>query len=298
MIWKFKVILQALSSSYEEFHAKPKSKRFLKEIDSLLDPLDPESINYSVHVSLTDKYVFVETPKVACSSIKLSLINMELRSGGHSIGNDEFNHDRSQFPLLQPSQVPGFDRVLASKEFFKFCFVRNPYTRILAGYLDKILKNSIEKRGILIQLGYNRFKLDRHLSFEEFIEALSKQPFVEQDPHWREQFMHCYTDRIDYDFVGHLESMRDDLKTVFDRILPDGSRFLARHDVHKTSASSRLGEFFTPETLKKVNEKYHRDFETFGYPILEEVPDDLAELKQALRPQRSSGPISVRSQLQ
>lgn len=290
MIWKLKLIHRALTSSYQEFHTKPYNARYIREIDSLLNPLDAESIDYSVHVGLHDKYVFVETPKVACSSIKLSLINLERRSMDQMLPPEDFVHDRARYPLLQPSMVPGFDLILKSKDFYKFCFVRNPYTRLLSGYLDKVLGNYPEKRSILIQLGYNRFKIDRFISFEEFVDAVCEQSIGDHDPHWREQYTHCYMGRFDYHFVGHLETMKADLAASFDQIIPGGSRFITRCDRHKTSATGKMTEYYTPEILKKVNEKYQRDFEAFGYPVLEELPEDLAELKRLLKTKRTSGP--------
>lgn len=37
-----------------------------------------KDLSYAVHVSLKHKYIFVETPKVACSTVKMTLQRLEL----------------------------------------------------------------------------------------------------------------------------------------------------------------------------------------------------------------------------
>ena len=101
-------------------------------------------MNYAANVSLKHKYVYIETPKVACSTIKLTLQRLEL-------GDDTFNpsfddvHDRSFSPLLSLHSISEFEEVLEGDDYFRFCFARNPYVRTLSAYLDKVNQPKYQK---------------------------------------------------------------------------------------------------------------------------------------------------------
>ena len=52
---------------------------FAKKLEPyILGNTSAKDLNYGVHISLKHKYIFVETPKVACSTIKMTLHRMEL----------------------------------------------------------------------------------------------------------------------------------------------------------------------------------------------------------------------------
>ena len=93
--------------------------------------------DYLFNISVKKGYLYVETPKVACSTIKRSLQLLEV--GPEIVPPPRKIHERSCSPLLTPSQVGSlFLECAYSDNFFRFCFVRNPYTRILSCYLDKV----------------------------------------------------------------------------------------------------------------------------------------------------------------
>ncbi|MGB5264133.1 MAG: sulfotransferase family 2 domain-containing protein, partial [Lutimonas sp.] len=162
-----------------------------------------EQLNYAVYVSLKEKYVFVETAKVACSTIKLTLQRLELNDRNFSRENFQDVHDRAYSPLLKLQQIPNFEQALKNDNFFRFCFVRNPYTRTLSAYLDKILGNSAREKSIILsQLGHDMRDMSIHISFEEFISAIEKQPISMMDNHWRHQYYSTYQETIRYDFIG------------------------------------------------------------------------------------------------
>ena len=93
-----------------------------------------------------------ETPKAACSSIKRLLHKIELHDTPYQPNKNV--HDRAHSPLLRPTQLPprAFTECLTSAGWFRFAFVRNPFTRVLSAYLDKIRRDRPEKAAILAAL--------------------------------------------------------------------------------------------------------------------------------------------------
>jgi len=223
-----------------------------------------DELNYAVYISLKHKYIFVETAKVACSSIKLTLQRLELEDKNFKRDNFQDVHNRQFSPLLRLQQVPGFERLLSGNNFFRFCFVRNPYTRTLSAYLDKIKGNSMrEKSKILSQLGYDTNDISTPISFEQFVAALEEQSILMMDNHWRHQYYSTYQDTINYHFIGKLESFDEDFSFVMKKI--GAQDYYKQESRHATNSVSKLREYYTDDLLNRVYCLYKLDFEAFGY---------------------------------
>lgn len=231
-----------------------------------------ENFNYSVNISLKHGYVYVETPKVACSTIKLTLQRLEL-------GDRDFHHEQSadihkrQFsPLIGPSQVGDLEKFLSRTDLLIFCFVRNPYTRFLSCYLDKIAGNATQKAQILRQLGYAPSSLQMDISFEQFVSAVEAQPISVMDSHWRVQYYQTFQDTLSFGFVGRFETFDADFRHVGSLISPDFQRYYTTEDRHRTSANVNLARYYSGELQRRVYEIYRQDFEAFGYAFA--LPSD------------------------
>ncbi|MEO1437295.1 MAG: sulfotransferase family protein, partial [Bacteroidota bacterium] len=148
---------------------------------------------------------------------------------------------------------------------FKFCLVRNPYTRLLSAYLDKIAQQKPQIHSIKIGLG--RAEDDpRAVSFSEFIDTVIQQAVPEMDHHWRRQYEHTYQATIDYDFIGRFEQFEQDFLHILDRLQIDKRQYYQPEQRHATNASALLQEYYTEALAEKVYQKYQIDFEYFGYP--------------------------------
>ncbi|HEY9295004.1 MAG TPA: sulfotransferase family 2 domain-containing protein, partial [Phormidium sp.] len=154
----------------------------MREASQFSKFIEAELFNLSIHISLKHKYLYVDTPKVGCSTIKLTLQRLELEDSQFSRDDFEEIHLRKFSPLLMPIQVGNLDAFINRADIFKFCFVRNPYTRVLSCYLDKIAAPHPVKTQILRQLGRDYTDLHTKVSFEEFISAIEEQPVSIMDP--------------------------------------------------------------------------------------------------------------------
>jgi hypothetical protein len=80
-----------------------------------------------IHVDDEDKFLYVEIPKAGCSSIKYELFFK--RRFGAMYPRDSMHH------------VLGYkfaETLFRYRNYFKFTVVRDPYTRFMSAYFEKI----------------------------------------------------------------------------------------------------------------------------------------------------------------
>lgn len=215
-------------------------------------------------MSLKYKYVYVENPKVACSHIKRCLQRMELGDSEAFIKNV---HDRIESPLLMVDQLRADQllHIFNSNEFFKFTFVRNPFTRTLSAYLDKIGRNEKHKRSILLALGRNPDDLEQFVSFMDFTQAIATLDPYLMDNHWRPQTDQVLFPLVRYDFIGRFETFERDFSKVVKTITDDSQPPLDSDISHQTGAGAALFKYYDGGSAEVVRNVYARDFQHFGY---------------------------------
>jgi hypothetical protein len=164
--------------------------------------------------------------------------------------------------------------------------VRNPYTRILSAFLNKIklTNNDLQRRKkILLQLGVDISKesnLNRNITFQEFVECVYSQPLKFMDDHWRIQYYQTFQENLNYDFIGRFENVTEDLNQVLNKIAgKEAKKYIATVNAHKTNASTKIKKFYTEEIRDMVYTKYKKDFDYFNYTsILPEVSNKHANI--------------------
>lgn len=216
----------------------------------------------NTHISLKNKYVFFQISKSASSSVKYILQQVEVKGTGRKVINV---NDRYLSPHICPSQLDaeGLNNVLFNNEYKKITFVRNPYSRVLSCYLHRILsdKKSASNRVISrYTKGRDPFSID----FSEFVSIICNQTSKEQESHWRVQSDDVFFDKLNFDFVGKVESLDEDLKKMCGLLNCD---FLQGKDKSpkKTSAKEKIREYYNDKLAYLIYERYKKDFENFGY---------------------------------
>lgn len=208
----------------------------------------------SLHISRRLNAVYVNNPKVACSTLKLTLQRVELDDDTYTPEPSVHNHKGSPlltWPDIQLSQNP-------TKGLFVFSFVRNPYSRLRSAYLNKIVTG--QKRGIFRErAGFARSEIP---PFRNFILSICNQPPAQHDSHWRLQALNLSIDKISYDFIGRLEQFPADWNTLRRHIKLPETPFSAG----KPSASTETTALaFDSEMESAVTSTFATDFETFNY---------------------------------
>jgi hypothetical protein len=219
------------------------------------------------YISLRHGYLYAAVGKAANSTVKHHLYELEYEGTRFKTKS---LHDRQSSPLLSPFQLPPdlLDDVLTSPKYFRFTVVRNPYSRLLSCYLDRIVPASSQPYRQLMAL--LRRKEGDPVSFDEFVRAVCAQRPYDQNNHWRLQVAEVCHGDIHYDDVGKQETFAADMARMWPRLargrpMPDFSAENKAPSI--TSAERRLAEFYTGDLVDLVRVAYRSDFETFGYSM-------------------------------
>jgi hypothetical protein len=222
------------------------------------------ALRYEVDAIVLAPYraVYVETPKVACTSIKTALaeiLGISLRSTGGDPHYVEWptaarssSHSGRLFPGL-----------------FTFAFVRNPWDRLVSCYRDKIRGEVDGYTYCTIRPGVAnclaRFDVFvPGMSFADFVAAVASIRDEEADGHFRSQhtFITDGEGKIGVDFLGRFERLAEDFRLVQESI------GLPRNELpwlQKARNAARYTDFYTKETRQIVGERFRQDIEMFGY---------------------------------
>jgi hypothetical protein len=148
---------------------------------------------------------------------------------------------------LSRAEVESFDSL------FKFTVVREPFSRTLSAYLDKI-----ERRAL---------RAGKQSSFSEFLNALGKERYLYSNAHWAPQSALMLIPVEQFDYVGKVENLSADLAFIKQRIRPDVAEPVTSMKANATGAKDKLIEYYSPELIQKVRDLYRQDFEAFGYSM-------------------------------
>ena len=223
------------------------------------------SVNMHTHISLVNKYVYVEVPKAGCGTMKATLGGLEAARKGPGLVKrvHEAPHNRiNATPFIKLFQLPSdlLEEVLTSPEYRRFTVVRDPASRVLSAYLEKIGQGLKQSEPIVAALGIPASEV----TFSQFLDVIAEHESRDQDPHWRRQADHVGWGIVDYHAAIHLE----ELDSSWDRV----AKLTGITDLHETfycrnstGASAKVDEYFTPELRERVRTIYARDYQVFGY---------------------------------
>jgi len=156
---------------------------------------------------------------------------------------------------------------------FKLVFVREPLQRLLSADKKKFLQipsyTKDLRKEIVQALRPQDFKPEgkNFVKFKEFIQYFSDN--MSRNQHWRQYKKLCHQCVIDYDFIGHLETLKKDAALLLQMAGIDGR--VTFPPIHKSTGPSEVLKYYSTVPLKYINrlgEQYRNDFEMFGYEYL------------------------------
>lgn len=214
-------------------------------------------------VSNENKYCYFRVPKCANSTIVRSLAYYD-----PAIDQDEGDttglRTKKQFGNLLSANARNLDEL--QENYYCFTFVRNPYARLLSAYIDKIDEKSIysEKyKKIADKIKNSKTKTSL---FADFIDYLENNDLYE-NPHWIPQVAMLPVDCSRIKFIGRVETLDDDLRTVIDTIFGKGTyKETVSRNTRRQGASKKLMQYYDQDLESRVYELYRDDFEAFSYP--------------------------------
>ena len=195
-------------------------------------------------ISHKHKFITIDIPKTGTTSINHSLLPLLGIEDIFSYPNFRLQKIQTQAKAIQDSMRHStYSQILAKflnvQNYFRFCFVRNPWDRILSFYLFK-KHNAVNK-------------IPQDMSFKDFLSLNLSEDFPCQ---------YFYIDGFhDFSFVGRFENLQQDFNAVCDKIgIPQ------QQLPHKNKTNHKhYTEYYDDETREIVAEKYARDIESFGY---------------------------------
>ena len=210
---------------------------------------------------MQNKYIYVETPKNACSSTKLSLMHIEGLEPPANLGDVHVRSPNDGRPSLFDLGYDGTLALLESKEYTKFCVFRDPTRRLFSAFRNKLCNPELKnydaiRKSIMQEHSVSDF---REVRFAQFAEWVCNQPDEMRDHHYRSQWSLNLCDYIDYDFVVRMDNYASDMTLLARRLdlsdkqMPD---FKKRTNVSNSEATKiPLG------VTKQINRVYEKDFE-------------------------------------
>lgn len=214
-------------------------------------------------VSEEYRFVYVVTPKVACTSVKTALLPLFGRDPAEA-----GERGQAHKILARAGAIENGNQFMARleshyRDYFKFSFVRNPFDRLVSCYYSKINPHVVG----IDQEPYDGVELRPGMSFEEFAEAVCMIPDEKANVHFRSQHRFLYDQGAEgtpfVDFLGRFENMEEDFGRVAERIGVELS--LPHSNRSKRRRQQDYRGFYNPELARKVGERYRKDCELFGY---------------------------------
>jgi hypothetical protein len=237
----------------------------------------------------TETMVYRVVPKCACSTIGQIMFYSD-----HGRFFDGDIHDATSGInkwSIEKSQ-PLIERNVKTHKSYAFTCVRNPYTRILSSFFDKICgiqRNGkryrgnlvpmlIQKYGIEVGDPENGFEFDQIRSFRRFLlfarDTIRWRRPMEPDIHWSAMSGHISTYIVNggvYDHIFFTEKFNEGMQTVLDAVetpvkvdLKSIPKF-NESEGHGPKRAHPVEDYFDDLSMHLVWEIYHRDFKLFRY---------------------------------
>lgn len=220
-------------------------------------PLDIAMVDKLCAVNHRHRYAYFRIFKAANSTIVSHLYEMETGVAHQSLDS------------IQPVKDTYFDRLgnLSSGQvedvlsgYLKFAVVRDPYTRALAAYLDKVSRN-IDAKGdhVRARLGMDK---DDDLSFDIFVRYL-EEGGIDENAHWARQSELIALPVAKLDVVARFEALPHSVDGVFRSLFGSVQRTA---DIREHATGALRDNPLLSATIKqRLYRLYEPDFETFAY---------------------------------
>jgi hypothetical protein len=230
---------------------------------ALLDPSSLQEVRWHVvhqNILLEDyKAIYIPILKAACSTLKkicADLLAMPIPM--HDIAEEiHLLH----FPCAKKYKIKD-----DYSDYFKFAFVRNPWSRLVSCYNDKINydKGHVYERYDNSFINYlKKMKVfSREMSFDRFVEVICDIPDEFAEAHFRSQytFLTDQNGNILTDFIGYFEHLHADFEFISKKL---GTNIELPH-IRQGKARSYT-DYYTNKSVRLVERRYEQDIEMFGY---------------------------------
>ena len=225
------------------------------------------NLSYHTRISKQHKFFCMTVPKAACSKIKSSLHLLE----GNTPPDPIWDIHDGGVRLTELSTLEVSDAFL-SPAWFRFCFVSNPYFRLISAYKSKIINPNDTQYDYVRELISSKCnypvsdgKPALKVAFHDFIKYVRDDPRAKRDAHWSTQTSLTKPENLNYDVIGKLENFERDFTIVLKRL--NASQDLLDTVTVKLNSSEEITDEVALDTelADIVYKIYEDDFENFDY---------------------------------
>ena len=207
------------------------------------------------------KIIFIHIPRCGGTFIEQNLWKKEF-GNYFSFDNNDERHllqgfvdkycNKFQSDGLQHLTAENIEKIYSNemKSFYKFSFVRNPFSRVASAYCE-IMKYRKDLRDFLV--------IHKDSSFKNFLKLIKKNNHT----HWMPMVNFFSKDKID--FLGRFENFERDLLTIKKN---KDINFSSQNfkNSHKFSDNYNYLKFYEDkENIEIVEDIYKDDFKSFDY---------------------------------
>lgn len=217
------------------------------------------------------RLIYVCVPKCASTTIKTALSALQ----GHAAPSRTI-HKRHHSGLRSPAQigVSAFYRLATAPDTLRFSFVRNPYSRLVSTWTDKFRNKPLVSGNSFIDL-YLRHRAavsrglpagrGETLSFKQFVAFATETLDECLDPHLQRQTDLTNVPGLALDFIGKVETFRQDFSRVLDHAGVLDTTRQAVGARNNATHHSPWQSFYGDELANRVYRAYRDDFSNYGY---------------------------------
>jgi len=206
-------------------------------------------------------------PKVACSTFSSMLVIQDHPASSKKIAQAGIHSFRQAATKRHLNKIPSIFGRSAS-----FTVIRDPYTRLVSAYVDKLVKP------IIAEKSWADYERIGKYSFEDLVAQISKLPDSALDKHFRSQYLFFINLKLNH--IGEFESLpvtfsyldnffptKDYVKSVPE---PKRTQYqnnwlhycgnLTAQDLAKHKILPKADCFYNEKTRKLVQQRFKQDF--------------------------------------
>lgn len=216
------------------------SRMMNREYYSRLEGLRSKEGNGSLAPFDEHECIFVHVPKAA----------------GVSVGRSMFGLD----PGIKHTKLRGYEVLFGRERFnryYKFTFVRNPWDRTVSAF-EFLRQGGMTQNDIDWVEAHPIIKCEFRNFVMQWLTPRNVYKHIVMVPQW--EFL-TIRSKVEVDFVGHYENLRDDFNKVT-RTLNLGCSL---EHCNKTKSRKDYRAYYDEETIQRIASVYRKDIELFGY---------------------------------
>jgi len=237
----------------------------------------------------SESLVYRVVPKCACSTIGQIMFYSD---HGRFFDGDIHDAEAGLHKWAREASQPLIEAAVKGHRGLSFTCVRNPYSRILSSFFDKICgiqRNGNRYRGNLVPMVIQKYGIevggpdgrepfDQIASFRRFLlfarDTIRWKKPMEPDIHWSSMSGHVATFIVGggrYDRIFFTERFDEGMRAVLDAARTPVPVDLAavprfnESEGHGPKRAHPVEDYFDDLSMHLMKEMYHRDFDLFRY---------------------------------